>query len=133
MFEGNPQTAGQRFQSNTAQGGVQTAAPRQVAAAPQTIDPQTQATFTAADNLERQRDYQGAANLLKQALNNNLQSADLHHRLGVNLLNLGQLEEAVSEFRIGSALNPSSKEFSEDYARALKILKKTLSQEGDLK
>jgi tetratricopeptide (TPR) repeat protein len=101
----------------------------------QQIDPQTQATLTAADNLEVQHDFQGAANLLKQSLATNLQNGEIHHRLAVNLLNLGQLEEAVSEFRIASALNPSSKVFSEDYARAMKIHKKALSADngGDLK
>ena len=99
-------------------------------AAPAAIDPQTQATLTASDNFERQRDFQGAANLLKQSLDTNLQNPDIHHRLAVNLLNLGQLEEAVSEFRIASALNPTSKMFMDDYARALKIHKKALMSDS---
>jgi len=140
MFEGNPQTAGQRFQTGSAagSGGGQNAGPGRsaapvqavVAQSAQTMDPQTLATLNAADNLEKQRDFQGAANLLKQSLNVNLQNAAIHHQLAVNLLNLGQLEEAVSEFRIASALSPDNKEYAEDYARALKIHKKALSVEG---
>jgi tetratricopeptide (TPR) repeat protein len=157
MFEGNPQTAGGRppnqgdypgrgqgtapqYNNNQASrypnqqnsGQPAPTANRSQAQAPataQTIDPQTQATLTAASNMENQRDYQGAANLLKQSLNGNLQNPEIHHRLAVNLLNLGQLEEAVSEFRIASALNPGSKMFMEDYARALKIHKKALQSD----
>ncbi len=80
--------------------------------------------------MEVQHDFQGAANLLKQSLSSNLQNPEIHHRLAVNLLNLGQLEEAVSEFRIASALNPGSKVFMEDYARALKIHKKALASDN---
>ncbi|MBS2007257.1 MAG: tetratricopeptide repeat protein [Cyanobacteria bacterium SZAS TMP-1] len=133
MFEGNPQTDGGRAVPPA--GGVNRAPatampPQNQAAAAPTIDPQTQATLTAAENLENQRDYQGAANLLKQSLSANLQNGEIHHRLAVNLLNLGQLEEAVSEFRIASALSPTSKVFAEDYARALKIHKKALSADS---
>jgi tetratricopeptide (TPR) repeat protein len=107
-------------------GQSQAAPPRTAASAAAPIDPQTQAILTSADNMEKQHDFQGAANLLQQSLGNNLQNPQIHHQLAVNLLNLGQLEEAVSEFRIASALSPGNKMFMDDYARALKIHKKAM-------
>lgn len=95
----------------------------------QSKDSQTQATLKACDEMEMRRDFQGAANLLREALNNNLQNADIHHRLGLTLLNSGQLSESVSELRIASALNPSNKVFSADLARALNIHKRSLTTE----
>jgi hypothetical protein len=147
MFEGSPQTAGGRTPNQGAYASRgQTAASQsysnqpsrsqqpnpsqQMANAAPAIDPQTQAILTAADNMEKQRDFQGAANLLKQSLSTNLQNPEIHHRLACNLLNLGQLEEAVSEFRIASALSPGSKMFMDDYARAMKIHKKAMMSEN---
>ncbi|CAN5207853.1 hypothetical protein BH11CYA1_BH11CYA1_26430 [soil metagenome] len=95
----------------------------------QSKDSQTQATLKACDEMEMRRDFQGATNLLRDALNNNLQNADLHHRLGITLLNSGQLSESVSELRIASALNPNNKVFSADLARALNIHKRSQSAE----
>lgn len=92
--------------------------------------PQDQATrqiLMQAKQLEEKRDYQGAVDLLRQA---NLQSAEAHHRLALNLLNLGITVEAVSEFRIASALEPGNKIYSEDLARALNIHKSSLDK-GD--
>ncbi len=138
MVEGNPQSGGSggqapaqnQYTNQQTQNPGQ--APRQApqAAPAPVIDQATQATLTAADNMEKQRDYQGAANLLQQSLGNNLQNPLIHHQLAVDLLNLGQLEEAVSEFRIASALSPSNKMFMEDYARALKIHKKALMDDA---
>jgi len=151
MFEGNPQTGGgntgtpyqasgsggqtrpqQQYSNQQGQnpGQAPRQAPQAAQAPSQAIDPSTQATLTAADNMEKQRDFQGAANLLQQSLGNNLQNPLIHHQLAVNLLNLGQLEEAVSEFRIASALNPTNKIFMEDYARALKIHKKAMMDDS---
>jgi tetratricopeptide (TPR) repeat protein len=93
-------------------------------------DSQTQSTLRACDDMEMRRDFQGAANLLREALNNNLQNPDIHHRLGLNLLNSGQLSESVSELRIASALAPTNKVFAADLARALNIHKRSLSAEG---
>lgn len=76
-------------------------------------------------DLESQRDYAGAANLLRQMLQTNLQNAEVHHRLAVNLLAGGQVSEAVSEFRIASALSPTKKAYSDDLARALAIHKRS--------
>lgn len=95
----------------------------------QSKDSQTQATLKACDEMEMRRDFQGATNLLREALNNNLQNADIHHRLGLTLLNSGQLSESVSELRIASALNPANKVFSADLARALNIHKRSLTAE----
>jgi len=59
-----------------------------------------------------------------------MQNAEVHHRLAVNLLAAGQITEAVSEFRIASALSPSKKSYSDDLARALAIHKKSLMSEA---
>lgn len=76
--------------------------------------------------LESQRDYQGAANLLKQMTEANVENPELHHRLATNLLNLGQIAEAIPEFRIASALKPTMKAYSDDLARAMQIHKRSL-------
>lgn len=76
--------------------------------------------------LESQKDYPGAANILRQMLNTNLESAELHHRLAVNLLAAGQISEAIPEFRIASALKPTQKMYSDDLARAMQINKRSL-------
>lgn len=96
------------------------------------------ATMTVSDALARvsfmesQKDYSGAAHLLKEMLSNHLQNAELHHRLAVNLLGSGQISEAVSEFRIASALSPDKKMYSDDLARALAIHKRSLmSDKGE--
>lgn len=76
--------------------------------------------------VEAQKDYQAAANLLRQILPANLQNAELHHRLAINLMSAGEIGEAISEFRIASALNPAKKSYSEDLAQALAIHKRSL-------
>jgi hypothetical protein len=75
---------------------------------------------------ESQKDYTTAANLLRQILPNNLQNFELHHRLAINLMNTGEISEAISEFRIASALCPTKTEYSDDLAAALSIHKKSL-------
>jgi tetratricopeptide (TPR) repeat protein len=73
---------------------------------------------------ESQQDYVGAADILRQILAIDLKNADLHHRLAVNLMSSGDIVEAISEFRIASALKPSTKAYSEDLAQALTIHKR---------
>ncbi len=55
-----------------------------------------------------------------------VQNPELHHRLATNLLNLGQVVEAIPEFRIASALKPTMKAYSDDLARAMAIHKRSL-------
>lgn len=96
-----------------------------------------QATASANDALsqvsvlESQRDYQGAANLLRQMTEANVENAEFHHRLATNLLNLGQVAEAIPEFRIASALKPAVKAYSDDLARAMAIHKRSLMSDKD--
>ena len=123
----NPNSSVQRLENSAASQTETRPEPRQSQS--QNKDSQTQATLKACDEMEMRRDFQGAANLLKEALNNNLQNADIHHRLGLTLLNSGQLAESVSELRIASALNPSNKVFSADLARALNIHKRSMTTE----
>jgi tetratricopeptide (TPR) repeat protein len=81
--------------------------------------------------VEAQKDYQAAANLLRQILPANLQNAELHHRLAVNLMSAGEISEAISEFRIASALTPTKKSYSEDLAQALAIHKRSLMSDAN--
>ncbi|HEY9786686.1 MAG TPA: tetratricopeptide repeat protein [Candidatus Obscuribacterales bacterium] len=159
MFEGNngapaavnPQafdfrTHDESTQQEAAQERAQAAAQASPIAAAQAARPQeTSSTadgehgaMTVGDTLakvtylESQRDYAGAAELIKQAMSGNLQNPELHHRLAVNLMAAGQISEAVSEFRIASALAPAKKMYSDDLARALAIHKRSLmSEKGD--
>ncbi len=80
---------------------------------------------------EKQRDYTEAVKILRQLLSNNLNNADVHHRLAVNLMAQGQIGEAVTEFRIASALAPERKDLASDLARALSIHKRSLMSQGN--
>ncbi len=74
---------------------------------------------------EGQRDFAKAVQLLRELVGGRLQDAEIHHRLAVNLLNSGDIDEAVSEFRIASALSPGKKEFADDLAQAMIIHKRS--------
>lgn len=108
-----------------AQQAAQHAAQQQAAAQP-TAAPSIHDALSQVSVLESQRDYQGAANLLKQMCEADVQNPELHHRLATNLLNLGQVVEAIPEFRIASALKPTMKAYSDDLARAMAIHKRSL-------
>lgn len=77
-------------------------------------------------NAEAQKDYTSAISLLRQLLTSALQSAEVHHRLAVDLLTVGEITEALSEFRIASALEPTKKPYSDDLAMALSIHKRSV-------
>ena len=64
-------------------------------------------SLSKVTDAEAQRDYNTAISLLRDVSANNLQNPEIHHRLAVNLLASGQISEAISEFRIASALNPT--------------------------
>lgn len=80
---------------------------------------------------EAQKDYVGAISALRLVLTKNLQNAEIHHRLAIDLLTTGQITEAISEFRIASALCPSKHAYADDLARALQIHKRALSTNVD--
>jgi tetratricopeptide (TPR) repeat protein len=77
------------------------------------------------NSFESAKDYDGAVNLLRDVLSNNLQNPDIHHRLAVDLLATGNVTEAITEFRIASALRPGNKDFAGDLARAMEIHKRS--------
>lgn len=83
-----------------------------------------------AAELEQKGDFNGAVEALKAALPDNLSNPEFHHRIGMDLVNLGQTSEAISELRIASALDPANRIFAEDLARVLKIHQKSLSSTG---
>ncbi len=138
MFEGGsgspslPSTM--NFRTHDETDTAQQAAPM-TAAAPGAVQAQP-APSAPTDNLskvtacEAQKDYNGAVTILRQLLSDNLQNPDIHHRLAVNLMSSGEISEAISEFRIASALNPKQKAYAEDLARAMSIHKRSLSSDG---
>ena len=69
----NPNSSVQRLENSAASQSETRPEPRQSQS--QNKDSQTQATLKACDEMEMRRDFQGAANLLKEALNNNLQKS----------------------------------------------------------
>lgn len=77
-------------------------------------------------SLEADKNLEGAIGLLRQALQGDLKNPDLHHRLAVDLLTAGQISEAISEFRISSALKPENQDYAADLARAMAIHKRSL-------
>ena len=79
---------------------------------------------------ESRKDYQTAVNLLRQLVGANVDNPEIHHRLAVNLMAHGDIADAVSEFRIASALSPGKKEYSEDLARAMAIHKRSLMSDA---
>jgi tetratricopeptide (TPR) repeat protein len=79
---------------------------------------------------ESQKNYTAAIDLLRQLVSKNLQNAEVHHRLAVNLLADGQITEAIAEFRIASALSPTKRAYSEDLARAMAIHKRSMMSES---
>ena len=83
-----------------------------------------------AAELEQRGDFNGAVEALKAALPDNLSNPEFHHRIGMDLVNLGQTSEAISELRIASALDPANRIFADDLARVLKIHQKSLSSNG---
>jgi tetratricopeptide (TPR) repeat protein len=76
--------------------------------------------------MEAQKDYVGAISALRAAVQSDLKNADLHHRLAVDLLANGEVTEAISEFRMSSALRPDNQEFAADLARAMQIHKRSV-------
>jgi Flp pilus assembly protein TadD len=87
-------------------------------------------SITRLNMAEAQRDYASAIAILQTMVSDNLQNPDMHHRLAVNLMSAGQMSEAISEFRIASALSPTQKTYADDLARAMAIHKKSLSSDG---
>lgn len=102
----------------------QQVAPKPVAAAAQLNIPDE--VMNRVVELENAKNYDGAVAVLREVLNSNLQNAEVHHRVAVNLLAGGNITDAIAEFRIASALRPSNKEFAGDLARAMAIHKRSI-------
>ena len=91
------------------------------------VSNQVDSKFSAIIAKEQNRDYLGAAGMLRQMAAQDLENPAIHHRLAVNLMAAGQISEAVTEFRISSALKPEDKGYAADLARALSIHKRTVT------
>jgi tetratricopeptide (TPR) repeat protein len=76
--------------------------------------------------LESQKKYDDACDLMRQIVAHNLQNAEMHHRLAVDLLAGGTVDDAISEFRLACALRPDKTDYSSDLAQAMAIHKRTL-------
>lgn len=114
-------------QTVSAQMPVQT--PAAPAPAPAAAEPGPGAEVVARLNaFESAKNYEGAIGVLREILNTNLQNPDIHHRLAVDLLATGNVGEAISEFRIASALRPTNKDFASDLAQAMEIHKRANQQ-----
>jgi tetratricopeptide (TPR) repeat protein len=135
MYEGQSASAninqannfgnGLRTHDETSQnvGGYPSSPQTQVATQQKTINP---AALIKVVDAENSKDYTGAANMIREMMSNDLSNSELHHRLAVNLMSSGDIAEAISEFRIASALTPQNKDFSEDLGRALRIHKRSM-------
>ncbi|MBX9770626.1 MAG: hypothetical protein K2X29_04610, partial [Candidatus Obscuribacterales bacterium] len=113
-------------------------APANTVSAPQAAKPQpAQASQTAPADpalaqvamLEGQRNYKAAIQLLNNLVTNNMNNADLHHRLAMNLKADGLLGEALSEFRIAAAFAPANADYAKDLSAAVAANKANLLSE----
>lgn len=80
---------------------------------------------------ESRKDHMAAVAILREIVATDLENASVHHRLAVNLMASGRISEAVTEFRIASALKPGTKTYAEDLARALAIHKRSMMSHHD--
>lgn len=119
-------------QQTQAPAGVQQAAPVQqtvqqapVQAMQAPADNGLSAAMAKISELEAAKNHEEAINLLRQMVAVNLQNADLHHRLAVNLLAAAQVADSIAEFRMACALRPGQPEFAADLARAMQIHKRS--------
>lgn len=85
------------------------------------------AVIDKIQSLEAAHNYEQAIVMLKELASNNLENPAIHHRLAVDLMSSGEIQEAISEFRIASALAPQEKTYAADLAQALNINKQALS------
>jgi tetratricopeptide (TPR) repeat protein len=80
---------------------------------------------------ESRKDHMAAVALLRDVVATDLENASNHHRLAVNLMAAGRISEAVTEFRIASALKPGIKTYADDLARALATHKRSVMSNND--
>lgn len=80
---------------------------------------------------ESRKDHMAAVAILREIIATDLENASNHHRLAVNLMASGRISEAVTEFRIASALKPGTKTYADDLARALAIHKRSMMSHND--
>jgi len=99
--------------------------------------PETQGSPTQDPKLvevaqaESRKDHTAAVAILRDVVATDLENASNHHRLAVNLMASGRISEAVTEFRIASALKPGTKTYADDLARALAIHKRSMMSNND--
>jgi len=87
--------------------------------------------LTEVTQAESRKDHTAAVAILRDLIAADLENASIHHRLAVNLMAAGRISEAVTEFRIASALKPGTKTYAEDLARALAVHKRSMMSHHD--
>jgi tetratricopeptide (TPR) repeat protein len=90
----------------------------------------TALSLPKVDEAEGKKDYASAASLLQDRISSDPSNAELHHRRAVNLTSAGNIAEAVSEFRMASAIDPKSKDYADDLARALSIWRRSMTSDS---
>lgn len=88
-------------------------------------EPSLEETIKKAENTN---DHLTAAKLIRQVLATDLQNAALHYRLACNLRDGGELADALSEFRIASALKPAEKQYADELAKSTAMYKQLQMQ-----
>ena len=123
----NQQTA---FSPNAGQNNASpVAAAGETNANPNLPDKNNNSILSQVETLEKARNYDTAINVLRPIVSNNLENPEMHHRLAVDLMSAGEIGEAISEFRIASALSPTHKAYADDLAQALAINKQSMGSE----
>jgi tetratricopeptide (TPR) repeat protein len=82
-------------------------------------------TISKIAKLESQNDFSSAISILRAAIDQDMKNADLHHHLALDLQQSNELSEALSEFRLASALAPKNQDFSNDLNQAVAANKKS--------
>lgn len=99
--------------------------------AQQIANAQVAEAIKKAQQAEAEKKFEEAVNILQVVATKNLQNSEVHHRLAVNMLAAGRIADAISEFRIASALEPANRAYAEDLARALAIHKRSMIGSGE--
>jgi tetratricopeptide (TPR) repeat protein len=94
--------------------------------AQQIANAQVAEAISKVQQAEAEKNFDGAITILQSVASKYLQNSEVHHRLAVNMLAAGRIADAISEFRIASALEPANRAYAEDLARALAIHKRSM-------
>jgi tetratricopeptide (TPR) repeat protein len=126
MFEGGSGLGTVRMPTTTGLRTHDESAP----AVASTASAPTPQVLPKVDEAENKKDFSSAAAFLQERIANDPSNAELHHRRAVDLTSAGNIAEAVSEFRMASAIDPKSKDYADDLARALSIARRSMTSDS---